>query len=282
MHLENKQTKKKLLNKLRENYSKHEFLKSDPIEIVYKYKDPYDQECIALITSLFSYGNVTSIRSFLNKLFLRLGNKPFETLSNQNHFDQLLEGIGSYRFQKEKDISEFFFGISELIRDKNLSDTKFPIFESYFLENGILGFQSKLRSKLRFHSYGLDFLIGKALAKSAHKRYSMFLRWMVLPTFPDFHYYKLLSENDLVLPLDTHIIRMAQILNLSDRKSPDKKLAIEITHSLTEILDEPSVRFDFALSRIGIMEKCRGKFDEKICPQCHLRTVCCFYLSQGS
>lgn len=292
MSTSSKQAKKRILNRLRDEYSKPEYLKSDPIEIVYNYKNPLDQECVALITALFSYGNVRAIRNFLQNLFNRLAYSPYQTLSKTKDFDELVRSIGGYRFQKEKDIAEFLFGISELIRESKLqlnqnnilpnkdSLENVPLFEKYFLDNGIIGFQSKLRSKLRFQSYGLDFLVGKALAKSAHKRYSMFLRWMVLATFPDLYFYQSLSEYDLVFPLDTHIIRMAKILNLTNRKSNDRKMAEEITSALTDILGEPSVRFDFALSRIGIMEKCRGKYDENICPQCKLRTVCTISLSR--
>lgn len=284
---------KKILNSLRKKYSDTKYLSSDPIELVYHYTNAKDRECVALFVALFSYGNVSSIRKFLNKILTMVGDSPFEFLLSTKDYSKWNGKIGSYRFQKEEDVLEFFYALSELIRE-SISETKLnpwphpfnsdTIFEKYFInqsDSSNQSFQWKLREKLRFHSNGLDFLIGKGLPKSASKRYSMFLRWMVLNCFPDFNIYRNINENSLILPLDTHIQKIGKILNLTKRKSVDKKMAEEITDSLTKIMGEPGIRYDFALSRIGILEKCRGAFDQIICPQCNLRTLCCFYKNQS-
>ncbi len=284
---------KKVLNSLRKKYSDPKYLSSDPIELVYIYTKAKDRECVALIVALFSYGNVSSIRKFLNKILMMLGDSPFEFLLNTKDFSKWNGKIGSYRFQKEEDVLEFFYALSELIRESiwetKLDTLSYPlnfdtIFEKYFInqsDSSNQSFQWKLREKLRFTSNGLDFLIGRDLPKSASKRYSMFLRWMVLQNFPDFYIYKNLKEDNLILPLDTHIQKIGKVLNLSNRKSTDKKMAEEITYSLTKIMGEPGIRYDFALSRIGILEKCKGSYDHSICPQCKLRTICCFYKNQN-
>jgi uncharacterized protein (TIGR02757 family) len=280
------------LKALRVKYEKPEYLFSDPIHLVHPYKDPRDLEIAALITALFSYGNVRAICKFLANLFSSMENSPYQFLSNPKNLARLKGQLGVYRFQKEADIIEFLRVLSEIINE-NKSQKNSPIFEIYFLDykessspsnslqsaqTGILEFQKNIQERLSFSSYGLNFLIGKPNKKAPNKRYNMFLRWMVGKNYPDFGYYTKIQESSILLPLDTHIIKIGKVLDLTKRNQPNLAMAQEITNTLSSIVNEPASRYDFALSRIGILGKCRGEYVDNICGTCEIQNICQHFL----
>jgi uncharacterized protein (TIGR02757 family) len=56
----------------------------------------------------------------------------------------------------------------------------------------------------------------------------------------------------LIVPLDTHMHRIGLLLHLTTRRQADIRSAIEITHAFRKIAPEDPVRYDFALTRLGI------------------------------
>lgn len=107
----------------------------------------------------------------------------------------------------------------------------------------------------------------------------MFLRWMVRKNFPDFGIYTSIQPWELLFPLDTHIQRIANILGISARKTPDWKKAEEITDFFAKVDPTDPVRADFSLSRLGILKECKTKYVRALCETCELRTICKIYKS---
>jgi len=62
----------------------------------------------------------------------------------------------------------------------------------------------------------------------------------------------------LVVPLDTHLFRIAGVLGLTQRRQPNLTTALEITQRFAEISPDDPVRYDFALTRLGINPTLRG------------------------
>ena len=62
-----------------------------------------------------------------------------------------------------------------------------------------------------------------------------------------------LKAAQLIIPLDVHMHRVAIELGLTSRKSADLKTAMEVTHQLKQIDPTDPLRFDFALTRPGIL-----------------------------
>ena len=60
----------------------------------------------------------------------------------------------------------------------------------------------------------------------------------------------------LVMPLDTHIHRITSFLGLNTRKSADWKTARALTDRLARFDASDPVRYDFALCRLGILDRC--------------------------
>ncbi|MGH3522476.1 MAG: DUF2400 family protein, partial [Mycobacterium sp.] len=111
---------------------------------------------------------------------------------------------------------------------------------------------------------------------SACKRLNLFLRWMVRRTSPDLGLWTFVDPAKLVMPLDTHIHRIATFLGLGRRKSADWKAARAITDRLATFNPEDPVRYDFALCRLGILDLCSRRRRKENCDVCLLRDVCRF------
>jgi uncharacterized protein (TIGR02757 family) len=122
---------------------------------------------------------------------------------------------------------------------------------------------------------------------SCCKRWCMFLRWMgrkddldlglwmkgspLESTFPKGRF---LKSDQLIIPLDTHTGRISQYLGLTPRKSLNWLAAVEVTDSLRECNAADPVRYDFAISRLGILDLCQKAFRVEICQTCELLPVC--------
>lgn len=119
-----------------------------------------------------------------------------------------------------------------------------------------------------------DFLFPDPAKGSACKRHNLFLRWMVRgPDGVDLGLWSVLSPRDLVVPLDTHMARFGRWLGLTARRAGDWRTAEEITAAFRAVCPADPVRYDFALTRIGILRECtaarRGR-----CDACPLAALC--------
>ena len=120
----------------------------------------------------------------------------------------------------------------------------------------------------------ISYLIPSPSNGSACKRLTMFFRWMVRgPDDIDFGLWRFIDPSRLVIPVDSHIARMSRMLGLSARRSPDWKMALEITESLRLLDPDDPLRYDFALVRPGIVGACTKAINGD-CPECSLNGVC--------
>ncbi|EKO79529.1 MULTISPECIES: TIGR02757 family protein [unclassified Leptospira] len=281
-------------------YQTPEYLKSDPIEFPHSYSDAQDREISGFISALFSYGNVTSIKEHLKRLFALCGNSPYQFLLKED-LKYVRNKLKPYRFQKPADTYLFLRTIQNKLR-KTKDHTLESLFsipqegefklsakdQKSFAEGGtlrrrILAFQlrfleeSKRIDEKQTESYGYKFLIGQGIKTTSLKRYSMYLRWMVRKEYPDFGIYATISPSELQFPLDIHIQRIASVLRIGSRQTPDWKKAEEITDFFREIFPDDPVRGDFALSRLGILKKCKSAYDVELCETCRINTICKVY-----
>ena len=95
--------KEKLDNLIKNSIYEVNENKPDPILIAHKYKDEY----IALIASLFAYGNVKAILNFLNKIDFSFNKIPTDLY---------------YRFQNKKDVYVFLKTVSIMKKEFSLNE----------------------------------------------------------------------------------------------------------------------------------------------------------------
>jgi uncharacterized protein (TIGR02757 family) len=93
---------------------------------------------------------------------------------------------------------------------------------------------------------------------------------------------RFLSSSQLILPLDTHTGRISQYLGLTQRKSVNWLAAVEATETLRKVDERDPTRFDFALSRLGILNLCKKTYRPEICEKCELLPVCKFARAKRS
>ncbi|MBI5047407.1 MAG: TIGR02757 family protein [Deltaproteobacteria bacterium] len=122
---------------------------------------------------------------------------------------------------------------------------------------------------------GVRFFFPSPKDGSPCKRLNLYLRWMVRNGDSlDFGLWKDIQPCKLVIPLDTHIARISQNIGLTKRKSPDWKMAEEITENLKILDPEDPVKYDFAICRLGILEHCSKRKDFKKCEACLIKKIC--------
>jgi uncharacterized protein (TIGR02757 family) len=125
---------------------------------------------------------------------------------------------------------------------------------------------------------GLRYLLPHPRSGSACKRWCMFLRWMVRKPGPGAAGVDLglwdLPSTALVIPLDTHVHRIARYLGLTTRTDASWRTAVDVTRSLAALDPADPVRYDFALAHLGISGACRGEHVPEICGRCALHAVC--------
>jgi len=73
-----------------------------------------------------------------------------------------------------------------------------------------------------------------------------------------------IPRSKLVVPLDTHMHKIAIMLGLTRRKQADIKTALEITDAFKKIEPDDPVKYDFVLTRFGIRNDERFRF-ESLC-----------------
>ncbi len=272
---------RRALESLYDRYNRAELIRPDPLQFVYRYSRPADMEIAGFIASCLAYGRVQQIEKDVGNLLERMGASPFEFVKN---FDEngraKLKGF-RHRFNTGDDISYLF----ELLRGILL---KFGGIEKFFAsgynpadKNVIPALSSFCDTLLNMYRdchnrnapKGLSYLLPRPEAGSACKRLNLFLRWMVRDDEVDAGLWKAIDRSKLVVPVDVHIGRLSGILGFHNRKTISLKTAVEITESFAQIEPGDPVKYDFALSRIGILEDCTGKYRLE-CDQCELLEWC--------
>ncbi|MCK4719805.1 DUF2400 family protein, partial [bacterium] len=90
---------------------------------------------------------------------------------------------------------------------------------------------------------------------SACKRMNLYLRWMVREDDVDPGGWGKVSRSRLLVPLDIHMFRICSMLNLTCRKQANLLTVMEITNAFREINPDDPVKYDFAITRLGIRDE---------------------------
>ncbi|HUP46975.1 MAG TPA: TIGR02757 family protein [Thermoanaerobaculia bacterium] len=255
----------------------------DPLELVLRYRDPLDQEVAALLAAAFAYGRADIIVANIGKMLAAMGPSPFAYLVSFDRDEAGRRFAGfSHRFQKTPELVDLLTCIAAAIRehgslghlfrrcydpgdrDVGLSLTRFV--------GVILSAEEREGSPSPF----LRYLLSSPADGSACKRMNLFLRWMVRRTSPDLGLWTFVDPATLVMPLDTHVHRIATFLGLSRRRTPDWKAARALTDRLARFDRADPVRYDFAICRLGILDLCSRRARKENCEVCMLRDVCRF------
>jgi uncharacterized protein (TIGR02757 family) len=279
-----------VLDNLYARYNRRELIPPDPLQFVYKYSKPADMELAGFLAASLAYGRVEQIENDLTDLFSRMGKSPFDFVMGFTNKNRGLLKDFKHRFNTGDDIADLI-----TLLQKAIAESGSPRFtgeagsiEKYFMkfydgadENVIAALSRFCDSLLDMYrsansgrrSKGLEFLLAGPGRGGAAKRLNMFLRWMVRSDDVDPGLWQNIDKSKLVVPVDVHIGRLCRILGFHNRANVTLKTALDITRNFAEIEPADPVKYDFSVSRIGILEDCTGRCREK-CEFCELFKWC--------
>ncbi len=270
-----------VLESLYAKYNRRELIRSDPLQFVYRYCERADGEIAAFLASALAYGRVQQIEKSLERLFERMGARPSDFVRDFDDPKRTQLRDFKHRFTTGDDIADLL----ELLRD---ALSRSGSLEAYFLR----GYRPRDKNVIPALSHfcdclcetharkhegrvgkGLMYLLASPARNSACKRLNLFLRWMVRDDQVDTGLWKSIDKAKLIVPVDVHMSRLCRILGLYSRKTVSLPTAMEITEGFARIEPADPVKYDFALSRIGIVENCDGTY-RLDCEDCELLEFC--------
>jgi uncharacterized protein (TIGR02757 family) len=249
-------------------------IEPDPLQLVLRYDDPLDQEVAGLIAAAFAYGRADIIVANIGEVLAKMTPSPYRYLAAFSRREATRRFAGfAHRFHKTPELVELFACIARAIeRHGSLG----ALFETcYDTRDADIG-PSLARFVAALRVDSIRYLLTSPNDKSACKRMNLYLRWMIRRTPPDLGLWTFADPSKLVMPLDTHIHRIATFLGLNERRSADWKSARAITDRLARFDAADPVRYDFALCRLGILDLCSRRQRKENCDVCLLRDVCRF------
>lgn len=251
-------------------------LSTDPVEFAHRYKNPEDIEAAAFAAASFAFGGVPQIRAFLERLFAVLSPSPHAALTAHRPLPASRTASLRHRFISPAGVHRFL----RAMRSAYLGHgTLERLYAAGMREGDARGNLARFLAFFR-SSWGDDlprernFLFPDPALGSACKRHHLFLRWMVRPgDGVDLGVWTSVPPSGLIVPVDTHMARLARCLGLTQRTTADWRAAEEITEAFRAVCPADPVRFDYALTRIGIMGDCTARRVGD-CTRCPLAPLC--------
>jgi uncharacterized protein (TIGR02757 family) len=243
---------------LYKKYNKRKYVFSDPINTLYAFKGELNIEIAGLIASSLAYGNVKQILKSLNMVFSSMGASP-EAFLRKTRKTEIVKSFSNFkhRFTTAKEFSDFLINIKKSIESygsiENMFLRHFKKDEDN-LSNSIYSFIKEFSACLKTPT-----LIPSPEKKSSFKRFNLFLRWMIRKDEIDLGIWKKIPASKLIIPVDTHILAVSQKLGITSRKDSSMKTALEITDFFKKINPSDPIKYDFSITRKGILKNFQFK-----------------------
>lgn len=265
---------------------------TDPVHLVRPFTDPADREIAGFCAAGLAFGRVGSVINSIRTLFAIMGPHParfVRTFDPSAPHPELRAMV--HRWTRGVDLVALLWILRQMLDSHGSIEAFF--LEGYSPEDADIGlaldsFSTRALALDIRKAYGrapkrganglpiragVCYFFPRPSAGSACKRMNLFVRWMVRRDEVDLGVWTKIPPSKLVVPLDTHIIRLGRCLRLTKYTSPGWKMAADITASLRRLDPVDPVRFDFSLCHVGMMNACgfgRAQGDT----QCPLRGLC--------
>ncbi|HZM58900.1 MAG TPA: TIGR02757 family protein [Vicinamibacterales bacterium] len=258
---------------------------TDPVHIVRRFSAADDREIVGFCAAGLAFGRVASVLQSIEALLRVMGPHPaafvrdFEPQRERPRLAPLV-----HRWIRGRDLVALLLILQRMLRDAGSIEAFFragddpssphigpalDAFSTRALQTDLRPAYGRRLPKTR----GVCYFFPRPSSGSACKRLNLFLRWMVRRDAIDLGVWKTVSPARLIVPLDTHVIRLGRCLRLTRYTSPGWKMAAEITSSLRALHPADPVRYDFSLCHVGMMSACGfGKAQRD--SQCPLKGMC--------
>ena len=250
---------------LYQTYNRREFVHPDPLEMVYRYSAPEDQEIAGLVSACLAYGRVTQILASVARVLDLMDAGPkssphvFLGLTTDRDLRRLLRSF-THRFTTGEEMAALLISIKRMIAEHGSLEELFVSGMSRG-DQTILPGLTEFVAHLRRAAGGTEAcpsLLSSPEDGSACKRLNLYLRWMVRRDRVDPGPWSRIPKAKLVVPLDTHMFRIARALDLTTSRQANLKTALEITRAFARHSPRDPVRYDFCLTRLGINPSVKG------------------------
>jgi uncharacterized protein (TIGR02757 family) len=242
-----------------------EYIAPDPLEVVREFDSVRDREAVALIASSLALGRVDGIVRIVRAVVERLtgtGGTPAEVIAETSPgaLLALVEGL-RYRFFDARCIAGLLVGMRAVYREYGSLEACFAVGATRSSGNRfepddvvLRGLASLVEALQRGADGALDasILLSRPDLRSACKRLHLFTRWMVRSDAIDPGGWTVIAPSRLLVPVDTHVLKLARRLGLTRRKQASLLVSREVTAALRIIAPDDPVRYDFSLTRPGI------------------------------
>ncbi|MCE5280174.1 MAG: TIGR02757 family protein [Planctomycetaceae bacterium] len=238
------------LEALYDAYTHRRFVSPDPLEALYAYKNAADIEVAALVASCLAYGRVAQIVRSVRAVLGLMGDSPSQYVAAATPA-VLRRDLGGFchRFNTAADMAALLLG-ARAVRKKYGSLA--GCLAAGLRGGDVWGGLAKLSGELTAAGGRKSFLLSDPHGGGACKRLHLLLRWLVRRDRVDVGGWDAVKPGQLVVPLDTHMHRLALAMGLTARKSADARTAREVTAAYARLSPHDPVRYDFALTRLGI------------------------------
>ena len=257
---------------------------TDPIQIVRRYSRRDDQEIVGFCAASLAFGRVASVLQSIERLLAVMGEHPADFVRSFDpvHPGAAIRSLG-HRWVRGADLVALLWILRQMLTASGSIEGFFlagydpaspdlgPALDSFSSRALALDLRAAYNRVPR--RPGVAFFFPRPAAGSGCKRLNLFLRWMVRRDALDLGVWRLVPPSQLIVPLDTHVIRVGRCLRLTRYTSPGWKMASEITASLRALNPDDPVRYDFSLCHLGMMNACgfsRPQQDSR----CPLRGAC--------
>ncbi len=257
---------------------------ADPIQIVRRYRDAPDREIAGFLAAGLAFGRVASVLASIEAVLAPMGPSPaaFVRRFDPRRDGEALRPIG-HRWTTGADLVAVVWTLRRMLDEAGSIEAFF----ASGVDSGapevtaaLESFSTRARAVDLGPAYGRRparpgawYFFSRPSAGGACKRLNLFLRWMVRRDEVDLGVWSAVSPARLIVPLDTHVVRVGRCLGLTSRRTPGWPMAAEITASLRRIDPEDPVRYDFSLCHVGMMGAC-GFGTPQGDAQCPLRGFC--------
>lgn len=241
---------KSVLDHLYETYATRQWVHPDPLEFLYACEDVRDRELVGLIASSLAYGNVRQILRSVARVLDVLGPRPRARLLRMS--DAALEGGLAgfrHRWTTDRDVFRLLSGAREVLRRHGTIEAALARHWDGALTSALTGLARELQEA------GPTGLLPDPARGSACKRLHLYLRWMVRCDAVDPGGWEVLAPSALMVPLDVHMHRVARRIGFTQRRQADERTAVEVTAGFRALSPADPVRYDFALTRLGIQRR---------------------------
>jgi uncharacterized protein (TIGR02757 family) len=256
---------------------------ADPVHRVRPFADPRDREVAGFCAASLAFGRVASVLQSIDRLFALLGPSPAAFVRQFDPRDHRELRSIVHRWVTGHDLAALLLVLRRMLEGSGSLEGFFlagysddhedigPALDSFCqraLEFDLSAVYGRQRGR-----QGVRHFFPRPSAGSACKRLNLFLRWMVRRDDVDLGVWSGVPASKLIVPLDTHIVRLGRCLRLSSCRTPGWKMASQITAGLRALSPEDPVRYDFSLCHIGMAGLC-GYGTRRGNAQCPLRGVC--------